>query len=742
MKVKAFLAAFLITFYLLPAPHDAYAKMAYPKNFRHAVEKIKEKKWEEAYKSLWLIDAGDNDYVKANTSYLMGYTQLKLGKAKGAKTSFLKASRGKLIGDWALLHLAEIEAQSGSFERLLEISERFITEFPFSPLYDTIAGYKAKGLKGTGNTRGAIAFLENHIEKHKKKKGEYLLEIADSLLETGQTKKAYGRYQEIFYQQPHLPEADKAETEILKLRKKFPESYKPANFGRQLKRIEKLMKERQYPKAIGYINSINTKNLLPAERSKLWLKKGISLKRSQKTKEAIKVYKKIIEMKSKVRERPTALYLLAKIEWNLGNDSKTLKLLSKLIKEYPHHKMAASAYYVTAKIMQNKERYSDALKNYRLAVRKFPKTDTAASSLWNIGWLQYQRGEYGKAEKTFRQFEKKYPFSAHLPKVIYWHAKSLDMQKKNSGYIYDKLKKNFRYSYYTLLADKKMEGGLYKNVSKPIKVKKSFGIINKYKIEKQIIPYKKEPPLNAKQKWMLNSARNWIEIGFMERSTDLIKIVDKKLPNTTKNLLFLSYFNYKGNNFEQTLKKFWRVTGKKTNDEQANQLITLLMFPVPYWNAIARESEKYGIDPLLVLSIMRQESLFNSDVVSRADAHGLMQIIPPTGKRIFEKIYLEEFKLEKLHEPEIAIKMGAFHLADLLKSSKNDLVLAIASYNAGRRAVKKWTKRFPLNDMEKFIEKIPYPETRGYVKKVLRNYGIYKKMYKEMVGVEIAMSKE
>lgn len=82
-----------------------------------------------------------------------------------------------------------------------------------------------------------------------------------------------------------------------------------------------------------------------------------------------------------------------------------------------------------------------------------------------------------------------------------------------------------------------------------------------------------------------------------------------------------------------------------------------------------------------------------------------------------------------LHEPEVNIRMGVYYFAELLKKSQGELAPAIASYNAGSRAVKQWLKKIPYDNVEVFIERIPYPETRGYVKKVLRNYGMYHRLY-------------
>ena len=163
-----------------------------------------------------------------------------------------------------------------------------------------------------------------------------------------------------------------------------------------------------------------------------------------------------------------------------------------------------------------------------------------------------------------------------------------------------------------------------------------------------------------------------------------------------------------------------------------------LYYPLSYWEIVSKSASENSVDPLLILSVMRQESAFNKMIISSANAYGLMQLIPKTGEKIYRTKWSGEFKNEVLFEPEINIEMGIYYLSELLQTYKSNpsinsrqaLILTLATYNAGPTAVKMWIKKFGTLSVDEFIEKITYPETRGYVKKVLRNYENYKRLYR------------
>ncbi|MCH7957139.1 MAG: alpha-hydroxy-acid oxidizing protein [Proteobacteria bacterium] len=155
------------------------------------------------------------------------------------------------------------------------------------------------------------------------------------------------------------------------------------------------------------------------------------------------------------------------------------------------------------------------------------------------------------------------------------------------------------------------------------------------------------------------------------------------------------------------------------------------LYPSHYWDEVASAARDANVDPYLVLSVIRQESYFNEAAVSHAGAVGLMQIMPQTGHKLARRLGVSPFDRRLLFDPGVSIRLGARFLGDQVRSfaaGSHDLQfpLGLAAYNAGPKVARRWLERFPVDDADAFVERIPYKETRLYVKKVLKNYAIYK----------------
>jgi soluble lytic murein transglycosylase len=158
--------------------------------------------------------------------------------------------------------------------------------------------------------------------------------------------------------------------------------------------------------------------------------------------------------------------------------------------------------------------------------------------------------------------------------------------------------------------------------------------------------------------------------------------------------------------------------------------IAQLLYPRPYWESIVRYSNEYGVDPYLVVALMREESLFNSQARSKTGALGLMQIMPSTGQGIAKGLRMEWEGPEMLLVPQTNIRFGIYYLSSLKKRFNNNPILMLSGYNAGPNATRKWLDKSPSDvDMDIFVANIPYSETHYYVTRVLKSYWIYRLLY-------------
>ncbi|MCP5103764.1 MAG: lytic transglycosylase domain-containing protein, partial [bacterium] len=152
--------------------------------------------------------------------------------------------------------------------------------------------------------------------------------------------------------------------------------------------------------------------------------------------------------------------------------------------------------------------------------------------------------------------------------------------------------------------------------------------------------------------------------------------------------------------------------------------------PVRYRELVETYSEQHRLDKNLVFALIWQESFFRRDIVSPARANGLMQLMYPTAKQIARRQGIR-IKRWDLYTPHINIRLGTDHLRELLDKYDNKLHLVLAAYNAGPHRVDSWLKQFGHVSDDEFIELMPFTETRGYVKNILRNYYYYRFYYGE-----------
>jgi soluble lytic murein transglycosylase len=169
----------------------------------------------------------------------------------------------------------------------------------------------------------------------------------------------------------------------------------------------------------------------------------------------------------------------------------------------------------------------------------------------------------------------------------------------------------------------------------------------------------------------------------------------------------------------------WRAArGLSLNDPRVLRVI----FPWPWRELIEGEAREFGIDPYLLAAVIRQESGFRRSVTSRAGARGLMQLMPGTAALTASRLGVP-WRDRLLTVPDANLHIGAAHLAMLLRRYRGRVVTALAAYNAGSRPAERWARSPDAGDPFWFVEAIPYPETRGYVRSVVRNRALYEALY-------------
>jgi len=155
------------------------------------------------------------------------------------------------------------------------------------------------------------------------------------------------------------------------------------------------------------------------------------------------------------------------------------------------------------------------------------------------------------------------------------------------------------------------------------------------------------------------------------------------------------------------------------------------MHPLKYREIIEKYSSEYGLDAYLIMAIIKVESNYNKDAVSHKGAKGLMQLTDQTAQWGAQKLGMDDYASDKVYDPETNIKIGCWYLNNLMKEFDNNLSLVLAAYNGGSGNVNKWLNDENLSKSGKTLDKIPFKETEQFIKKVMKEYHIYVKLYKK-----------
>jgi soluble lytic murein transglycosylase len=153
-----------------------------------------------------------------------------------------------------------------------------------------------------------------------------------------------------------------------------------------------------------------------------------------------------------------------------------------------------------------------------------------------------------------------------------------------------------------------------------------------------------------------------------------------------------------------------------------------LLYPLSFSDAVLAEAARHRLDPSLVAALIRQESLYDPEATSSAGARGLMQLMPEVGKRVAKGLDYETWDPVLLYQPDVNIELGTAHLRELL-DSQGSVAEVLAAYNAGAHRVARWRTKNGGGDPELLVERIPYVETRDYVRIVQRNRALYRALY-------------
>jgi soluble lytic murein transglycosylase len=391
---------------------------------------------------------------------------------------------------------------------------------------------------------------------------------------------------------------------------------------------------------------------------------------------------------------PRALLAAAGWRWNADDDTGALGLFRELARRFPSSLQAAEALYAIGRIDQEAGRYAHAAASYAELAERFPDTALGDEARWRIGWIRYLAGDLTEAEERFRRLGGG-EARASRAAAAYWRARTLERlgRQDDAQEALARLVDDYPTSYYAELADARL-GHEAAPAAPPAPTPPSF-------------PAELTGP-HAER------ARLLATLGFPRFAR--LEVDALRAGGAPPRTLLVAYDAVGAPGSALRIAR-----GLPPGDELGRYL-----YPLAFWQAVAPAARDEGVDPLLALAVMRQESLFDPDAASPADAHGLMQLLPNTAREITGDASPPTRKA--LRRVDTNVRLGVTLLARLV-ARHGSVTKALAAYNGGEDALAKWERRYAERDLDEFVELISYRETRDYVKAVLGNYRAYRRLY-------------
>jgi soluble lytic murein transglycosylase len=432
-----------------------------------------------------------------------------------------------------------------------------------------------------------------------------------------------------------------------------------------------------------------------------------------------------------------ALFHGARALSRADRDPDAIVHYQKVVAEYPRSDWAPEAQFLSGWLEFNMGHYKQALPHLEETRRRFPRSKFADDALWFIAYGHYLVGELDQALPLFAQLAQRGD-RLEGGKGQYWHARTLQKLKREKEALpeYRALFGRFPLSWYALLARARL-----KEAGQTID---PFGDRPRSPDLATAVATTVDEGLAADP--LIQRVDELIAAGLgsfageeLERGE---KAFLKRHPRPAALAMALDRYR-KAGNFARPWMMAASYGGSRAFDAPPKGPARVWWehsLPLAYKDMVEKWRPLGGSPDYYLWAIMRKESGFDPHVHSYADAIGLLQMIPPTTRRVAPALgltYTDDF----LFDPELNIRSGSWYIGKLLAKFKGQIPLGAGSFNSGPRPVMRWIDQNGDRPMDEMVELVAYTQTREYMKKVTEIYARYlyfydKKVYEQPLVVD------
>ncbi|MGD0413814.1 MAG: transglycosylase SLT domain-containing protein [Terriglobales bacterium] len=661
---------------------------------------------EDAGALAWLVlgyaHTLDHDYAKAIDP---------LNRAKAGASE---------LGDYVAYYLGDAYLKTAHNAEALSTLADFSKNFPGSLLIRDAHLVYADALLVEGRAQEAAALLE---KDRAPVRSDVEFAIGRAHEAAGENQKAAIAFRNVYFNLPNSIEADAAGAELRKLGIS-------GDIAERRTRADLLFKARHYSEAAHDYHDL-VEEVSPADRPDVQLALAGALEKSDRSHDARQILTAMGTQQGDAEAE--RLYLLSETQRSTSDEEAVQRTLNELRQFGPASPWLEQALFSAGNMYLLKRDYDRAIDCFRELQERFPNGGRAPYAHWKAAWLAFRQGRTDLARQGFENQIALYPDSVEIPAALYWRAR-LAEEEGNPAMaraFYQKLTDRFRNYYYAEFGRQRLKGLPSADAvsqGSPAEPPPHYTLLDRVSaLSTAGRITATDPPddnLRVERARLLSNggladaavrelqaaasqeggtwappemARVYQDLGRYDRGIEIMK---RATPN---------YFAV---DIPDLPRPYWEA-----------------LFPKAYWTDLRKYSELNGLDPYLVASLIRQESEFNALALSRANAVGLMQLLPKTGKSVAKQVKLKGYNAPQLYTPAVNLELGTRYFKEMVDKYNGQFEYALAAYNAGTDRVGDWLEQGHYRDPQEFVESIPFTETREYVQAILRNANVYRQLY-------------
>jgi soluble lytic murein transglycosylase len=651
----------------------------------------------------------------ARAALALGYQDFSKNRHAQALGWLLKAQNDTLLREYALYWTAQAQRNLGRPAEAYKVLQTIQRDYPTTAMREELLEAIAPVAVQLGHADEAIDAL-NAYSATASKPG-LLLERARAYQAAHQLARAAKDYQIIFYKSPLADEAKPAGAALTQLMHALGKEYPYPGVEMQEQRSQAFYDAHKWKEARAEYEKLLAMLKDPANPTRQRAQLRVAECRVQ-TKGSPSL---IASLKTPDLEVDAErLYALSQTYRTDKKEAEMFTALNTLAQNYPVSKwnedgLMAAANYHWVELEREK-----AVINYQRVLDSFANGKYGYNCEWRIAWVAYLNRQ-PDADDRLTTFLSKYPVSANAVDALYWLGRVAERANNpaRARSLYAKAVDRFPETYFGNAAAARL-AKLGPGEENPPE------FLDKIPPPPDLRPFDEPIPVAAADRWARAQALR--VIAFDASAEQELKNA-YFATSSPRFLLEAAQAAFDQGHYGAGMAYGRLIVPSFDSRKFADVPVSVwkALYPLPYEAALRREAAKNDFDPMFAAGLIRQESTFQADAVSRKDAIGLMQVLPKTGKLLAKQLKVRYTK-DKLFEPDFNIEVGMVYIANLVRQTGAP-EYAAAAYNAGEDRIAAWKGERNYEEIPELVESIPFTETRDYVQIVLRNTAVYRMIY-------------